>query len=152
MKKKLKIYLDMCVYNRPFDDQRQPKIMTETQIFIMLLAMISEVGLELVNSFALEYENSKNPKVENMQKISDLLEYSTAYISCDRGILERSMELEKYGLIGMDAVHITWAEKAKADFFVTCDKNLIKKLERVDKIGIAYYNLIDFISKEVFKT
>jgi len=152
MKKKLKIYLDMCVYNRPFDDQRQPKIMTETQIFIMLLAMISEVGLELVNSFALEYENSKNPKVENMQKISDLLEYSTAYIFCDRGILERSMELEKYGLIGMDAVHIACAEKAKADFFVTCDKNLIKKLERVDKIGIAYYNLIDFISKEVFKT
>ncbi len=55
MKKKLKLYLDMCVYNRPFDDQRQPKIMTETQIFIMLLAMISEVGIELVNSFALEY-------------------------------------------------------------------------------------------------
>ncbi len=86
-----------------------------------------------------------------MQKISDLLEYSTAYISCDRGILERSMELEKYGLIGIDAIHIACAEKAKADFFVTCDKNLIKKLERVDKIEIAYYNLIDFISKEVFK-
>ena len=149
----MKIYLDMCVFNRPFDDQRQPKIMTETQIFIMLLAMISEkVGIELVNSFALEYENSKNPKVENMQKISDFLEYSTSYISYDRGILERSTELEKYGLMGMDAVHIACAEKAKADFFVTCDKNLIKKLEKVDKIEITYYNLIDFISKEVFKT
>jgi predicted nucleic acid-binding protein len=38
------------------------------------------------------------------------------------------MELEKYGLTGTDAVHIACAEKAKTDFFVTCDKNLIKKL------------------------
>ena len=44
------------------------------------------------------------------------------------------------------------AEKAKADFFVTCDDNLIKKLERIDNIGIVYYNVIDFVSREVFKT
>jgi len=73
------------------------------------------------------------------------------YISCDKWILERSIELEKYGLTGMDAVHIACAEKAKADFFVTCDDNLVKKLERIDKIEIAYYNIIDFISKEVFR-
>ena len=146
----MKIYLDMCVYNRPFDDQRQHRIHTETQIFIMLMSMISEGGIELVNSFALQYENSKNPKVENILRISDLLGYSADYISYDNWILERSLELEKCGLIGMDAVHIACAEKAKADFFVTCDDNLIKKLERIDKIGIIYYNLIDFISKEVF--
>jgi len=51
----------------------------------------------------------------------------------------------------MDAVHIAWAEKAKADFFVTCDDRLINKLQRVDDMEIACYNIIDFISKEVFK-
>ena len=112
---------------------------------------ILEGRLVLVNSFALQYENSKNPKIENMLKISDILEYSTDYISYDKWILERSIELEKYGLTGMDAVHIACAEKAKGDFFVTCDDDLVKKLERIDKIGIAYYNIIDFISKEVFK-
>jgi len=149
--KKLKIYLDMCVYNRPFDDQRQHRINTETQIFIILMSMILEGRLVLVNSFALQYENSKNPKIENMLRISDILKDSTDYISYDKWILERSIELEKYGLTGMDAVHIACAEKAKADFFVTCDDDLVKKLERIDKIGIAYYNIIDFISKEVFK-
>ena len=54
--------------------------------------------------------------------------------------------------MGMDAVHIACAEKAKADFFVTCDDNLINKLERIDNIGIVYYNVIDFVSREVFKT
>ena len=148
----MRLYLDMCVYNRPFDDQGQPRIMLEAQIFIMLLSMISEDRFDLINSFGLEYENSKNPNIENMLKISDLLGYSTDYISCDEGILDRSLELEKYGLMGMDAVHIACAEKAKADFFVTCDDNLIKKLKRIDNIGIAFYNVIDFVSREVFKT
>ena len=141
----------MCVYNRPFDDQSQPRIMIETQIFIMLWMMISEGRFDLVNSFALEYENSKNPNIENMLRISDFLGYSTEYIACDEDILDRSLELEKWGLMGMDAVHIACIEKAKADFFITCDDDLIKKLERIDNIGIAYYNIIDFVSREVFK-
>ena len=147
----MKLYLDMCVYNRPFDDQSQPRIMIETQIFIMLLAMISGGRFELVNSFALGYEDSKNANIENMLRISDFFGYSTDYISYDEGILDRSLELEKWGLMGMDAVHIACAEKAKADFFVTSDNDLIKKLEQIDNIGIAYYNVIDFVSREVFK-
>jgi hypothetical protein len=150
-KKKLKLYLDMCIYNRPFDDQSQPRIMIETQIFIVLLTMISKGRFDLVNSFALEYENSKNPDIENMLKISDLLGYSSDYISYDEGILDRALEIEKYGLMGMDAVHIACAEKANADFFITCDNNLIKKLKRIDNISIAYYNVIDFVYREVFK-
>jgi len=47
----------------------------------------------------------------------------------------------------MDAVHIACAEKAEADFFITCDDGLINKLERIDKIGIKYYNIIEFISR-----
>ena len=149
--KKLKLYLDMCIFNRPFDDQSQPKIMIEAQIFIMLMAMMSEGLFDLINSFALEYENSKNPNVENMMKITDFLEYSTDYIHYSEDILDRSLEFEKLGLSGMDAVHIACAEKANADFFVTCDDRLIKKLQRVDDMGIVCYNIIDFVSREVFK-
>ena len=54
--------------------------------------------------------------------------------------------------MGMDAMHVACAENAKADFFVTCDDNLIKKLKRIDNIRVAFYNVIDFVSKEVFKT
>ena len=150
-KKELRLYLDICVFNRPFDNQRQSKIMIEAQIFIMLMAMISEGIFYLVNSFALEYENTKNPNIENMIKINDFLEYATEYIHYSEDILKRSLELEKLGLSGMDAVHIACAEKANVDFFVTCDDRLIKQLQRVDDIEIACYNIIEFMSKEVFK-
>jgi len=147
----LRLYLDICVYNRPFDDQTQPRIAIETQIFIMLLAMISDGRFDLVNSFALEYENSKNPDIENMLKISDFLEYSSDYVSYDEEILNRSLELEKHGLMGMDAVHIACSEKASVDFFITCDDKLIKNLKQIDNIRIAYHSAIDFAYKEVFK-
>ncbi|OQY09614.1 MAG: hypothetical protein B6I30_09605 [Desulfobacteraceae bacterium 4572_187] len=74
--KNLKIYLDMCVYNRPFDDQSYPRIMLETQTFVILLEMVYKNKFDFVNSFALEYENSKNLNIENLLKISDFLEYS----------------------------------------------------------------------------
>jgi hypothetical protein len=32
----MKIYLDLCVYNRPFDDQRQPRIAVEIMEFLLL--------------------------------------------------------------------------------------------------------------------
>jgi len=53
--------------------------------------------------------------------------------------------------MGMDALHIACAQKAKVDFFITCDDNLLKKLKRFDNSGLKCYNIIDFISREVFK-
>ena len=41
------------------------------QIFIILMSMILEGRLVLVNSFALQYENSKNPKIENKAKLKN---------------------------------------------------------------------------------
>lgn len=34
----MRIYLDLCVYNRPFDDQSQPRIVIETIEFLFLLS------------------------------------------------------------------------------------------------------------------
>ena len=146
----MKLYLDMCVYNRPFDDQSQPRIVIETQIVVVLLLMASQGHLELINSFALAYENSRNPKIENRVRISDLLEYSSEYISFDNQIVNRALEHENIGLTGMDALHVACAEKAKADFFVTCDDRLIKKLKNMSNLEVTCCSLVEFVSQEVF--
>ena len=41
----MKIYLDLCVYNRPFDDQTQPRIMIESLCFIIIMAKVSNEEL-----------------------------------------------------------------------------------------------------------
>ena len=141
----------MCVYNRPFDDQSYPRIMLETQTFVILFVTVYKDKFGFVNSFALEYENSKNPNIENLLKISDFLGYSVEYIAYDETIAARAVQLETCGLMGMDAMHIACAEKAKADFFVTCDDKLIKKLGRIDNIKIVCRNLIDFVFREILR-
>lgn len=139
------------MYNRPFDEQTQPRIVIETQIVVVLLLMASQGHLELVNSFALAYENSKNPKIENRVRISDLMEYSSEFIPFDEQIAKRAIEHENTGLTGMDALHVACAEKARADFFVTCDDRLVKNLKKVSNLGVTCCSLIEFVSQEVFK-
>ena len=35
----MRLYLDLCVYNRPFDSQKQERVALETSIFIYILEM-----------------------------------------------------------------------------------------------------------------
>ena len=44
----MRIYLDLCVYNRPFDDQSQPRIFIEATEFLLILSEV--VGRELQKS------------------------------------------------------------------------------------------------------
>lgn len=57
----MKLYLDLCVLNRPFDFQGQERISLETSIFIYILEKIERGIHELVISDAVLYENEKNP-------------------------------------------------------------------------------------------
>ena len=57
----MKIYLDNCCYNRPYDDQNYLPISLETQAKLLVQLLIKEKHLELASSFILDYENSCNP-------------------------------------------------------------------------------------------
>lgn len=56
-----KIYLDMNIYNRPFDDQAQVKIKLETIAVFAIFVMVKARKMNLAWSFILDYENSMNP-------------------------------------------------------------------------------------------
>lgn len=148
----MKIYLDICVYNRPFDDQTQPRIMVETLCFIIIMAQVANGDFQTVNSFTLEYENKKNPNLENQMIIADLLHEASEFVTKNDSIVNRAKELEKSGVMAMDALHVACAEDAGAEYFVTCDDTLIKKLHRIKSVTMNVVSLIDFMSKEVFKS
>src|SRR3972149_8733722 len=107
----MRIYLDLCVYNRPFDDQGQPR-----QDF-----RHTEGGDKICWLFR---------KMEN-----------------------RAKEIEKFGIMAIDALHIACAEMAKADFFVTCDDLLVRKgMANKERLKVKIIGLMEFLAKEVFKT
>ena len=148
----MKIYLDLCIYNRPFDDQGQPRIVIETTEFLFLLEKTIDKEITMINSFALEYENDKNPIIDRREKIRDLLRVASGYVGYSEKLGNRAMEIEKIGFMAMDALHVACAEAAKSDFFITCDDLLLSRGKtNKEKLNVTIISLMDFVSKEVFR-
>jgi len=67
----MKVYLDNCAYNRPFDDQRAIIVNIETRAKLVVQQMIKDAELELLWSDVLDYENNDNPFEERRFKIAE---------------------------------------------------------------------------------
>lgn len=56
----MRIYLDNCCFNRPFDDQAQIRIMLEAEAKLKIQDDILQKKFELAWSYILEAENRAN--------------------------------------------------------------------------------------------
>ena len=123
----MKIYLDNSVYNRPFDDQTQPRIWLETLALSLILQMIESEDLRLVSLAMVAYENSRNPFSERREWVNNCLGLAKHTKQVDEQIRARAPELEKQGLRATDALHLACAEAAGVDYFLTCDDKVVRR-------------------------
>jgi len=137
-----KVYLDTSVYNRPFDDQTQPKIFLESQAVVIILQMVETGMVDLVSSSVLEYENSRNPYPLKQEAMNRYLQMAEAIQMVDAAIRQRSEELGHNGLKAVDALHVACAEMLRSDYFITCDKRLIN---RCAGLILKVVNPVDFV-------
>jgi predicted nucleic acid-binding protein len=137
-----RIYLDTSTYNRPFDDQTQPKIFLETQAVAIIFQMIKAQTTELVSSSVLEYENSRNPDQVKQRAMDQYLKMARSRWEVDEAIRQRGQQLEHNGLKAIDALHVACAEAASSDYFITCDQRLIN---RSSNLAMKVINPVDFV-------
>jgi len=125
----MKIYLDNCCYNRPYDDQRQMRIFLETQAKLHIQQLIIQKKLKLVCSFILRYENNENPNISNRDSIAQFFINASEYVGNENmeDIRKMADEFMKQGIKMKDATHLACAIKARCDYFLTTDDKLIKK-------------------------
>ena len=109
----IKVYLDNCTYNRPFDDQSQIRISLESQAKLYIQRLIINKELNLVYSYMSLFENSENPNPEHRNSIRDFFRYATEFIDIDkadiigRWILFRRLQMRNTAAIlndGMDCL------------------------------------------------
>ena len=122
----MKIYLDATVYNRPFEDQTNPKILLETLAFGVVLQLEEKGLIKLVSSAILEYENSINPFALRKKWVENLMQRVHYCQELNDEIIERAQKLKKQGLQVVDALHLASAEMAGSDYFLTCDRHLFQ--------------------------
>ena len=88
----MRIYLDMNIYNRPFDDQSQVKIRLETIAIFSIFQKIKNKELKLIWSFMIDYENSLNPYDDVRQEIEMAASLAFKNITPDEAILNAAKE------------------------------------------------------------
>lgn len=125
----MRVYLDNCCYNRPYDDQSQMRIYLDTDAKLHIQDMIKNNELELVTSYMLDYENAKNRFFHKKQAISEFMnENETYYVSQDKNeeAVRIAEEIKKTGVKNADALHVACAILAKSNYFITTDDRLLK--------------------------
>ena len=138
-----KIYLDMCCFNRPYDDQLHPIIRIETEAKLLIQSEVLKGNLDLVWSFIIHYENNDNPFVDKKKQIALWESKSARIVTFNHEIQLQAENIMKLGIKTKDALHIACAISANADAFITTDRKLLNK--QVD--GITITNPMDFVRR-----
>ena len=123
----MKIYLDVCCLNRPFDDHTQDRVRLESEAVLSILNHSKVKGWRLLNSEVIGIEISKVPDNDKKQKVTILSAMLQSHIDVDKDIENRAVELENLTFKPFDALHIACAEKGKADILLTTDDAFLRK-------------------------
>jgi predicted nucleic acid-binding protein len=133
----IKLYLDNCCYNRPFDDQGQSLINIETEAKLIIQDKIKRGIYSLVWSFMLDSENDDNPSEEKREAIKPWKKIASEYCTASADILANAKTYMKIGLKHKDAIHLACAIKHKCDYFITTDKKFYNKNNHIKEIEIV---------------
>ena len=122
---KCRIYLDNCCFNRPYDDQSQTRVRFETQAKLYIQRMIFERKVELVWSYVLKYENSRNPFGAKKHAIARWELLSTSFVNMTDKIVTDAEKISATGIKSTDALHVACAIAGNCNYFITVDKRLL---------------------------
>jgi predicted nucleic acid-binding protein len=120
------IYLDNCTYNRPFDNQSQLRISLETQAKLYIQSLIKDNKLDLIYSYVCFYENYINPFENKRLSISDFSQHAKYSVRESHDILIKANEMIQKKIKPLDALHLSCAINAKADYFITVDDGILR--------------------------
>ena len=131
--KTYKIYLDSCCVSRPYDNQTQNRIKSETAAIMQIISRFWNGEWQSITSKVLQFE---------INQISDLTKRSfvkalftsipqTTFVSVGVSETFRGKQLETLGFKEYDALHIACAETGKADVFLTTDDAVIRRAKRL---------------------
>ncbi len=139
----MKLYLDLCCFNRPFDDQSQLLVRLQTEAKLEIQEMIRQREHSLIWSAVLDLENADNPDDERRIAIAEWKKIAQADLDTTDVIEQIADQFISVGVKSMDALHLATAKEANADWFVTTDNGILRKMRSYSEFGVL--DPIDFI-------
>jgi len=120
------IYFDTCALNRLNDTSSQPRVIDEAEAVIRILDLVATQKLRWVASTILEFEINRNKDLIRRLNTSELLKDAAETVSPTPQTMVVAANLTQSGLARMDALHLSMAQHAKADWLITTDDRFLK--------------------------
>ncbi len=132
----MRIYLDNCCFNRPFDSQRQTRVRIEAEAKLRIQEQIRGGTFELVWSYILDFENAATPFDERRRTIANWRQYAAIDVDESEDVLEWAGAFAKSGLRAKDALHLACAIASECTYFITTDDDILKRRDKVEAVAI----------------
>jgi predicted nucleic acid-binding protein len=123
----MRLYLDVCALNRPYDDQTIDRNRLEAEAVAIIIGRIGAGRHSLVSSEAIDRENAACPDLEKVELVRETLRIASHHVVLAAEDVQRFEELLDLGFRSMDALHLACAEAGNCNFFISTDDKLIKR-------------------------
>lgn len=144
----MKIYLDVCCLNRPFDGLNQERIRLETEAILSILNRCESGQWELISSDIIVEEINQTPNWDKQKKLKRILEIATLQIPFQQNIEARARILTGIGFKVFDAFHIASAEAGNVSILLTTDDRLLRKaINYSHKLKVTLANPVQWLMK-----
>ena len=131
----MRIYLDCCSLQRPFDNKSQPRIAVEAEAVLVILALCESGRLNLISSDALLFEIGRIPDQDRKDDALAILKIAKEDLDITLEIENLARRLGASGLKPLDALHLAFASDSKVDYFCTCDDKFSKKAKSLSGLN-----------------
>lgn len=123
----LKLYLDCCALQRPFDDRSQMRVATEAEAVLKLFEACETGILQIVSSDVLLFELSRIDLSPRRTYCINILAKSSNFIELSGSIETLANTHSESGIKTLDALHLAAAVEGNVDYFCSCDDAFLKK-------------------------
>ena len=145
----MRIYLDTCCYNRPYDDQSQNRIHDESEAILSILHRTQTNDDTILGSDILAWEISQISDSHRRFKVLTLYQSAKEIVPYNTEIKNRAAELRAQSSIrSLDSLHIASAEWGKADVFLTTDDRLIRACRKLP-LPVRALNPVSFLAEVI---
>ena len=142
----MKIYMDNCCLNRPFDDQSNLRVHLEAEAIKTILTLVEQQKWNLVSSKVLKFEISKIMDESRRKKLMAIESLASEIIQINPLIATRANEFERFGMQSFDALHLACSEH-HADVLLTVDDKFLKKIAGISQLNITVYNPLVWLNE-----
>lgn len=128
----MKIYMDVCCLNRPFDDLSQDRVYHEAEAILSIISRCEKGEWTLFASGVIEYELSNTTDEDRLEQVRSLYVSASERITLTNQMEKRAAYFQDNGVKTLDSLHLAAAELGNADVFLTTDDRLLRAAKRLE--------------------